>query len=347
MKLLLAAAHRGPYEALKPVAREWGECLWLLDGTAADAARADGLAFSRPRDVLRRGRGWEDWLKRLSPAAVLRGTSELPERTNPEAAAAKAAARLGLPVFALEDFPGNYLGPAAGLTGLFVEFASLKAHHAKRGLDAARVHAFGNPRYARRPRPALTRSAARRRLELDREPAVLWAGQPDGGHCRRTLSALAPALRALGATLIFRAHPRDASWAGGGYLRLLRGLRLVDLTAERDPGTALAAADLVVTQFSSLAVEAAAGGVPALFALLPGAGADYLKSRGGLTRLPWCERGAAFLLDKKRDARFALERALQDQGARRASLRAMAAHVGACRGSARLIVEKVLKSIRP
>lgn len=345
MRLLLAAAHRGPYEALRPVAREWGECSWLLDGTAADAARAEGVTFSRPRDVLRQG-GWEGWLRRLAPAAVLRGTSELPDRTNPEAAAAKAAARLGLPVFALEDFPGNYLGPASGLTGLFVEFSSLKDHHAARGLDASRVHAFGNPRYALRPRPALTRAAARRRLELGSEPAVLWAGQPDGGHCRRTLSALAPALRALDATLLFRAHPRDATWAGGGYLRLLRGLRLIDLTAERDPGTALAAADLVVTQFSSLAIEAAAGGVPALFALLPGAGADYLKSRGGLTRLPWCESGAAFVLERAKDAPTALARALGNRAARRASLRAMAAHVDDCRGSAPRIVEKVLKSIR-
>lgn len=345
-RLLLAAAHRGPYEALKPVARKWGECVWLLDGTAADAASAEGLAFSRPHDALRRC-GWEDLLRRLAPAAVLRGTSELPERTNPEAAAARAGARLGLPVFALEDFPGNYRGPSAGLTGLFVEFESLKAHHAGRGLDAARVHAFGNPRYGRRPRPSLTRAAARRRLGLGRGPAVLWAGQPDGGHCRRTLSALAPALRALGATLLFRAHPRDASYAGGGYLRLLQGLNALDLTAERDPAAAVAAADLVVTQFSSLAVEAAAAGVPALFVLLPGAGADYLKSRGGLTRLPWCESGAAFVLERKGDAASALSRALQDRGARRAALRAIRAHFDDCRGSARLIVEKVLKSIHP
>lgn len=339
MKLILAAVHRGPYESLKPVARAWrGPVAWMLDGTAAAAARAEGLAFTRPRAR------WDGWLGLQGPAAVLRGTSELPERTNPEAALARAAARLGLPVFALEDFPGNYLGPAAGLTGLFVEFPSLKGHHAARGLEAARVHAFGNPRYVRPPRPALTSTAARRRLGLGTGPAVLWAGQPDGGHCRRTLSVLAPALKALHATLLFRAHPRDKSRARGAYRRLLSGLSTRDLTADRDPGTALAAADLVVTQFSSMAVEAAVGGVPALFALLPGAGARYLQSRGGLTSLPWCERGAAFLLDDERDAFYVLERALRDRTSRRASLRAMAAHVDACHGGARRIVEKVLKS---
>lgn len=340
MRLALVASHRGPYEALKPVARAWrGGVSWVLDGTAAAAARAEGLAFSRPP------RRWEAWFRRRKISAVLRGTSELPERSNVEAAAARADARGGLPVFALEDFPGNYLGPAAGLTGLFVEFSSLKVHHAKRGLPAARVHAFGNPRYARLPRPALTRAAARRRLRLGSGYAVLWAGQPDGGYCRRTLLALAPALRELGATLLFRAHPRDETWAGGGYLRPLQGLRVIDLTAELDPRAALAAADLVVTQFSSMAIEAAAGGVPALFALLPGAGARYLESRGGLTSLPWCESGAAFLLSRKKDAPAILARALGDLPARRAVVRAMKAHFGRCRGSAEKVVELIVQSL--
>lgn len=340
MRLVLTAAHRGPYEALKPVARAWrGPVAWILDGTAAAAARAEGLAFTRPRAR------WDGWLRLQGPAAVLRGTSELPERTNPEATLARAAARLGLPVFALEDFPGNYLGPAAGLTGLFVEFSALKAHHASRGLDAARVHAFGNPRYARPPRPALGRSEARRRHGLGREPVALWAGQPDGGACRRTLTVLAPVLRALGVTLLFRAHPRDATWAGGGYRRVLTGLRSLDLTTDRNPGAGVAASDLVVTQFSSMAVEAAAAGVPALFALLPGAGAGYLASRGGLTRLPWCESGAAFLLSRKKDAPAILARALGDLPARRAAVRAMKAHFDRCRGSAEKVVELIVQSL--
>lgn len=331
MILALAAAHRGPYEALKPVARAWpGRVAWVLDSTAAAAARAESAAFSRPPS------DWDAWLGRSGAAAVLRGTSELPERRNPEAALARAAARRGLPVFALEDFPGNYAGPAAGLAGLFVEFSSLRAHHAARGLDAARVHAFGNPRYARRVPPLRRRRGS--------APVVLWAGQPDGRRCRLTLAALAPALRALGATVLLRAHPRDAGGAGA-YARLLRGITVVD-AGSLPAAEALAASDLAVTQFSSMAVEAAASGVPALFALLPGAGADYLRERAGLERLPWCEDGAAFLLDDPRRARAVLARALLDAPARRAALSAMRAHFGACRGAARRVASKVIGSLR-
>lgn len=311
MKLVLVAAHRGPFEALKPVARAWrGSVAWILDGTAAAAARAEGLAFSR----------WDGRLR--GAAAVLRGTSELPDGRNPEAAAARAASRAGVPVFALEDFPGNYRGSLAGLAGLFVEFQS-----GRKG-----ALAFGNPRYERMPRPTRTRAAAR-------EPVVLWIGQPDGARCRRTLAALAPALRAAGAFVLLRAHPRDA---GSGYGRLLKGVRVLDAA---DPRAALAAADLAVTQFSSMAVEAAAAGVPALFVLLPGAGADYLRERTGRKSLPWCENGAAFLLARPGAAKAVLERALFDRAARRSALAAMRRHFAACRGSAGRIAAHIRKEL--
>lgn len=329
---VLAAVHKGPYLALAPLEREFGprNCVWLLSGTAAAERRRLGLAFHpMPKDFARA-------VAALSPRGLIRGTSELPESRNPERRLADAFAAAGLPVFAVEDFPGNYTaGPSAPLDRLFVEHRTTRRHHVRRGVPARKIVVAGNPRYAEPLPPAPARGAARARYGLGREPAVLWAGQPDGALGRRTLEALRPALRRAGAVVLFRAHPRDPFF-GRPPSALGRDVRLVDVS--REPlWTAVRACDLVVTQFSSLAVEAGRFGVPALFALLPGAGRAYLRCRTGMTTLPWCEEGSAFLLGSAGRAGAALRRALGDAAARRRALRRLADEHRKAAGAARRI----------
>lgn len=243
------AVHAGPRAALGPLPGEWAP-------DAADAA----------------------WLKNNGVTALIRGTSELMEDVNPEARLARSAAKLGLPVYAVEDFPGNWQD-SHSLSGLFVEFDWSRKHHLKRGVKAP-IHVTGNPRYAGmfpviEPRPV-------------RGPVVVWVGQPDEKVCEGTLTLLEPAVRAAGGILLRRRHPRAAA----------------------GPQPSIYQADLIASSFSSMAVEAAFCGIPSLFTLLPGLGADYLKRRTGARELPWTLAGAAFGCDDARELPAALAAAL-------------------------------------
>lgn len=86
------------------------------------------------------------------------------------------------------------------------------------------------------------------------------------------------------------------------------------------------ASDLVATQFSSVAVEAAYLGTPALFALLPMLGAQRFRAKKGYATPPWCASGSAFLIDHEGAVPAIVEQALHDDAARRAVLDAFARH---------------------
>jgi hypothetical protein len=261
----------------------------------------------------------EAWLRRLRPDALVRGTSELADARNPEVRLARAARRLGIPVFAVEDFPGNYGGDPRALTGLFVEDEGVRRHHVSRGHDPRRVRAVGTLRTASAALSSgLTRAEARRRYGLlAGERVVLWAGQPDARACAGTLSALGAALDAETDAVLYRAHPRARV---APPLRLRRA-RVVDVSREADAAAAVRASDAVVTQFSSLALEAGALGVPGVFVLLPRWGRRYLRRRTGLDDLPWTKAGAAFSIRRTTDARAVLRRAVGDRKARTGALK--------------------------
>lgn len=259
----------------------------------------------------------EAWLRALKPAALVRGTSALPAARNYEASLAAAAVRLGIPVYAVEDFPGNYGDDPHALRLLFVEHASSLRHHIARGHDPRHVRVIGALR-----RPVkfaqITRAAARRRYGLAADArVVLWAGQPDARACAGTLRALSAALDAETDVVLYRAHPRGHTVPP---LRLKRS-RVIDVSREPDASTAVRASDAVLTQFSSLAVEAGAAGVPGVFVLLPKWGRRYLLSRTGLDDLPWTKAGAAFAIRRASDARTVIRRAIGDPSARAHALR--------------------------
>jgi hypothetical protein len=313
---LIAAIHRGPYLTLAPLEKKLGaeNCLFALSATAAEERHRQGLPFVDIATLSSGRRSW-DALKGLNPRGFIRGTSEIDEKDNPERHLAQAAARAGIPVFAVEDFPGNYVGkPSEPLDGLFVEFEATRRFHRRRGLNASRIFAVGNPRYANLKTKTVSRAQARRRYEVDGD-VLLWAGQPDGDTCARTLKTLWPALKKRKATVLFRAHPRDPRYRRDG-LRGFSGLRVIDVSAQADATAAIKAADIVATPFSSLAVEAGFLGTPPLFVLLDSLGKRYLRSRNGTDTLPWCEKGGAFLIDAPSQAESIVKQAFANPRAR-------------------------------
>ena len=121
----------------------------------------------------------DQFLEHEMIGAVVVGTSEGVPGGNVEELATCAAVIAGLPVFAIEDFPGNYRQRAdCRLEGLFVE------DDLARNLAGAYIYVTGNPRYdaLKTIDCEYLRVSTRALLGLGLQRVVLWAGQPDGNN---------------------------------------------------------------------------------------------------------------------------------------------------------------------
>lgn len=325
--------------------------MYLVEGVSRAARIQGGLPYLDLREVRERWGDLKACLREAQVKAVVRSSSEDVLEENVEELASEAASRAGVPVFVVEDFPGNYWPrPGGRQDGLFVEDDSLAPLHRARGVDPEAIRASGNPRYGAlqgmgdiRER----RETARRALGLGDGPAVLWAGQPDGDNSYQALERMIEGFSGNGATLLFRAHPRDAAYAGGRYAPLLKGTRMavVDTSSHPDLLSLYCAADLVMTQFSSAAVEASYLGVPALFVLFDDLGKRFLRLHKGYETPPWCSRGCAFLVERQDQVKDVMERALFDQASRTEVVESFQRHFGSRRGSAAAIASRIRQVI--
>ncbi|MEW6690826.1 MAG: hypothetical protein AB1452_17245 [Pseudomonadota bacterium] len=245
-----------------------------------------------------------------SARALVAGTSQSAAGFRMEVQARREAARRVMPVVCIEDFPGNYRDVEGAPTRLLVvegKFCSA-LYRERLGAKAPPMAVLPPARY-----DAL-RTRARNPGSAGPPWRVLWAGQPETDACLATLRGIAPFLRSSEVELLFRAHPRDA-----GHPRAYEelSLRFTDVTALPLEDLYRAPLDLVVTQFSSIAVEAGFLGVPSVHVLFPEAGAKLLEAQKGY-RLPMaCEFGAAFHVGSPQSLDV-LEQALHDTPARRA-----------------------------
>ena len=320
--LLFAAVHMGPYQSLAPLENAFDGIAvrFLVDGPARDARRSAAGEYWDLRRIEATYDSMDRFMQGESVRAVIVGTSDGVPDGNVEELAVRAATAAGIAVFVIEDFPGNYRYRAdSRLDGLFVEDDLLRKVHGARGVPLDRIYCTGNPRYdvLRTLDRKRLRAAARASLGIGAERVVLWAGQPDGDNSYLALERLMPHLSREGVALLFKAHPRDTAYHSGRYGRMLSGAASIkDVTQEKDTIGLCCAADLVITQFSSVGVEAGYLGTPVLYALFDDLGKAYVRRRKGYDIVPWAARECAFLLDSSSDARAIINAALFDETAR-------------------------------
>ena len=322
-RFVFAAVHRGPYLSINPLENELGAdgVLYLVEGVSKEERIGNGLPYLDLGQVERKWRNLERFLQDSGAAAVIRSTSEDVIESNVEHLASVAAGSVGIPVFVIEDFPGNYwTKPGERFDALFVEDDITAGLHKSRGVQQGVIYSTGNPRYNELSRidTGGRREETRMSLGLHDEPVMLWAGQPDGDNSYWALTRILDGVPNDGCTLLFRAHPRDAAYRKGAYAGLLANSSVKVLDASTYPDTVglYCASDLVMTQFSSAGVEASYLGVPAVFVLFDDLGKQYLRSAKGYDRLPWCEGGCAFLIEEEQEVKGVLEQALFDSSSR-------------------------------
>lgn len=270
------ACEGGPRAALKPIAKELSGSLLSTDSHSCESEAH-----------------WEAILQTQSPAILFVGTSDSIRGTRIEAAARRSAVRLGIPCVCVEDFPGNYRGIAGCREALLVADGDFS-------LDLAR----------RRDSQSFSNGIALSGLRYDPlrldgavMPAsvvgpALWVGQPETDLSLATLQRILPVLQDSGFDLLFRAHPRDPGYGTGAYSKVLAdgGVNVEDVTGLGWGDCLHKLPSLVLTQYSSLAVEAGFYGIPSVNVLYSDLGERHLIATKGYAAPPWCEAGAALLI---------------------------------------------------
>jgi hypothetical protein len=127
---------------------------------------------------------------------------------------------------------------------------------------------------------------------------VLWAGQPETEDGIETLHRLSPSLLKMDIVLLLKTHPRDEGYKKGVYQQKLKewGIMHKDVTSLTLNECMAFGPKLVLTQFSSLAIEAGFYGLPSIHVLYEDIGSKRLYTKKGFSTPPWCLEGASFLI---------------------------------------------------
>lgn len=303
---LFVGVDSGARAAIAPLAQRCGRELYEVSSAAAESAVY-----------------WSRAIGAEAPALLVVGTSDSVKGRRIEAAARRAANRAGVPIVAIEDFPGNYYDVDGGAaTAVVVENRAAGELCTRRlGSRTPPIAVVAAARYDlyRSRLDALRRHTAQQwALRKAGAPTVLWAGQPETEDCMRTLAVLLPVLHRLGVEVAFKAHPRDVGYTAGLYRDAFEaaGVRYCDATAASVDEALGAAPHLVVTQFSSVAIEAGFFGIPSLWILLPDAGGARLEQKKGYAVPPLVLAGGALTVRNTGDLAATLDHALHDETAR-------------------------------
>lgn len=265
---------------------------------------------------------WHELIRSRNARGLVCGASDSPAGRALEASARRAAVVAGIPIVVIEDFPGNYYEvPGGSADLLIVESAPVVAlTRSKFGRPCPQIKALGLARYD----PLRRAARSRRSMLLGEDNArkgpgpVLWAGQPETSDCLATLRVLLPLLAARELELLFKAHPRDAGYSAGAYRSLLEnaGIAYRDITHLAVEETLLLSPRLVVTQFSSAAIEAGFFGIPSLNIVLPDAGGARLLAKKGYQAPLHCTAGAAGCVTRSAELAGVLYPLIDDKTAR-------------------------------
>lgn len=286
-KGLLLAIDAGPAQTLRPLAD-------------------DNFAFP-PQDTIPYSvQQWQSYLADHRIGRVIVGTSRSQQGFACESACRVAAGRAGIPVAAIEDYPGNFQVVADGHIGLLIVESPTAGSIARQRLG----HLCPPIEYGASFRYDTLRG------QKDRRPVrsldLLWAGQPETDCAAIALQRLLPDIEALGARLLFRAHPRDAGYPEGAYVKLFERFGVQDVTARSLEWLLSANLRLTLTQFSSLVVELGFLGIPSVHVLYPDVGQTRLWSQNGYTFPPLCHAGGSVIIQNLSDQKRLLEQSIRD-----------------------------------
>ena len=244
------------------------------------------------------------------------GTSKSVEGLNFENEIRIAASKAGISIICIEDFPGNYSHVDGSNTEILVVEGDFSINIYKDKLPHP-THTIVCPsiRYDHLRSHQTNFEGIKKNSTSF---SVLWAGQPEFEVNLSTLKTLIPALNELSVTLLFKAHPNDMEYRKGSYEHYFNevGLRWLDVSSAKIDSSLFDQVGLVITQFSSVAIEAGFYGIPSLNILLEDAGRKLLLERTGYATTSSIDSGASFVITEKQGILEYLKMCLTDLSAR-------------------------------
>ncbi len=318
--ILMVAINLGPYQTVQSLESSLtnNQVLYLVDGPAKVHRQTNGLPFFDLKDITSRWGTIENFLRDSGITNIIRSCSETSNQLNLEVLTSISANALNIPVYVIEDFPGNYRHIyGENIERLFIEQEGFINFHEGRGVNRSIIKVAPNPRY----HDMLTININHHReqgisnLGLAAQPHIMWSGQPDNSNSFRTLSRILRHYDNQEVTILFRAHPQDTLYHSGYYDYLFANseISIIDVTNHADIVELYCVSDIVVTQFSSTAVEASHLGIPSVFVLFRDIGKPYLKLLKGYDTIPYTLNECSFLIETEEDVQPIMDKAIYDQ----------------------------------
>lgn len=235
------------------------------------------------------------------PKGLLIGTSTSVEGSAIESQLRVVATELEIPVVCIEDFSGNYQFVEHAKTALLVVESEFSEEIYLRKLShVPPIVIIPSVRYDK-----LRRTSAIYPLVANKPLLrVLWAGQPETECCIASLMFFLELLKKsdLNVELYLRSHPEDKGASTGAYECLTHfGVPMLDANGLSLDESFFASFHLVVTQFSSVAIEGGFYKVPTLNILQKEVGRQLLFERTGSVVLALEECDASFILNDDLD----------------------------------------------
>ncbi len=265
---------------------------------------------------------WTRLIRDYRVDAVVLGTSTSEYGIKAEQACLRAACDLCLPSIVVEDMPGNYRPVRHLIPDLVVVESPLVADHIRRHTDGLHPDAV-MPGASVRYDPLRLRVKQGKRLGINNiSRRLVWLGQPETRANLISLELLLPYVSRMALELLFKAHPRDDGYRSGRYQKLFSGYknRLVDVSGCDTEALLSCQTGLILTHFSSMAIELAFWGVPCCNVLFPESGGKIYTQTTGLKRPFLCEAGGSGTISDMLSIEYELERLLFDESGRKAQM---------------------------
>jgi hypothetical protein len=233
--------------------------------------------------------------------AIVVGTSGTQYGVEQEFKVRQIATDFRIPLIIIEDYLCNFIFNDKCNPGLLiVEHEYSRSRHLTHKNEKTKIIVIENPRYDefRRQGKRIIEAISNEWVN-NQNLSVLWAGQPETASMIRTLEKINPVLLEMGVKLLFKAHPGDDGYVKGTYDGIINkmGDLWQDVTdIELSTCVKRFVPRIVLTHFSSLAIESGFYGVPCLNILCDESDKAQLFSVKGYKLPPWCDEGAAGII---------------------------------------------------
>lgn len=247
---------------------------------------------------------------------IVIGTSRSNLGISLEAQCRIKAKKLGLPLVAIEDYPGNYLHLSEGEVDLLIVESSLAefAVSQKLGIYCPPTSVGASFRYDYLRK----KNKYNELLKNNNSREILWLGQPETQDALRSLSRLLPFVKDLNMSLFFRAHPRDTGYKSGSYAQLFTKYSefINDVSELNSEAVFQLNPCLSVTHFSSMSIELAFCGIPSMHFLFPDSGGATFKKLTGYDTPCVCKAGGSIAISNQEELEVLLPLQIFDMPSR-------------------------------